>query len=115
MLSKDERIAVAIVADESGIAEREIIAALPIVRVLDASQRSEARALQAGRWLGEHWEVSGLRALGVQDDALGVTPLGAAVVAVLDADWRVLAVLVPHPVYVSGSPRGRVEGSDRCE
>lgn len=62
--------------------------AIVLARGLDSCQRSELRALRDGRWDGDPLEVAGLRALGLQDDGLGVTPLGQQVADLLDCSWR---------------------------
>lgn len=62
--------------------------AIAIARTLDSCQRCEIRALAEGRWSGDPLEVAGLRALGLQDDGLGVTALGRLVVDLLDLPWQ---------------------------
>lgn len=56
-------------------------------RCLDSCQRSELHALRDGRWIGELDSVAGLREIGLQDEALGVTDLGEEVATLLDLPW----------------------------
>lgn len=61
---------------------------LALVNSLTPSQQGEAIALRDGMWGGDPEEVSGLRALGIQDNGLGVTELGRRICELLETDWR---------------------------
>lgn len=63
--------------------------AISVARQLDSCQRAELRRLRDGRHCGDPLEVAGLRTLGLQDDELGLTPLGVQVADLLDCSWRI--------------------------
>lgn len=59
-----------------------------ILNTLDSSQRMELVALRDGRWCGDSHDVAGLRALKLQDDALGVTDDGAQIADLIQLGWK---------------------------
>ena len=63
------------------------------LRRLTADQVGELDALACGQRIGDPEECLGLRTLGLQDDGLGTTPLGAAAVRVSRYNYRKRAEL----------------------
>lgn len=61
---------------------------IEILNTLDQNQRSEILALGDGRWAGDPLPVLDLRERGIQDDGLGLTPLGERLRNLIELDYR---------------------------